>query len=202
VSTDNEIIARSLDVPGAFSEIFERHVRPVGGYIRRRVGTDAVDDVLSETFLVAFRRRSSFDQRWESARPWLLGIATRVVKSHRAAEAKQWRSFESSAAADAVSQESPHVASDARLDADAALRALAPRIAALSVKDRDTLLLYAWEDLTYEQIAAALGVPVGTVRSRLNRVRRKLAPPGSHGGASRLTWMVKEESDVAYGTGS
>jgi len=76
VSTDSEIIRRSLDDAGAFSEIFERHVRPVGGYIRRRIGADAVDDVLSETFLVAFRRRSAFDLRSESARPWLLGIAT------------------------------------------------------------------------------------------------------------------------------
>lgn len=95
--------------------------------------------------------------------------------------------------------ESGYGAVEARMDADAALRALTPRIAALSAKDRDTLLLYAWADLTYEQIALALGVPVGTVRSRLNHVRRKLAPPGSHS-AARLTWMAKEERDVAYGT--
>ena len=201
MTTDSEIIQRSLEEPGVFSEIFERHVRPVGGYLRRRVGADAVDDVLSETFLVAFKRRAAFDPAWETARPWLLGIATRLVKSHRTAEARQWRSFAASAGADAVAGESPHAASDARMDADAALKALTPRIAALSAKDRDTLLLYAWADLTYEQIAESLGVPVGTVRSRLNRVRRKLAPPGSHS-ATRLTWMVKEETDAAFGTHS
>ncbi|GAT73489.1 RNA polymerase sigma factor [Microbacterium hydrocarbonoxydans] len=201
MSTDSEIIQRSLEEPGAFSEIFERHVRPVGGYIRRRVGADAVDDVLSETFLVAFRRRNAFDVRWESARPWLLGIATRLIRSHRAAEARQWRAFEASSSARTTEADAPQTASDARLDADAALRALAPRIAALSAKDRDTLLLHAWADLTYEQIAGAMGVPVGTVRSRLNRVRRKLAPPGSHG-ATRLTWMAKEENDAAFGTSS
>ncbi|QNA92911.1 MULTISPECIES: RNA polymerase sigma factor [unclassified Microbacterium] len=200
MSTDSEIIERSIDDPGTFSEIFERHVRPVGGYIRRRIGSDAVDDVLSETFLVAFRRRAAFDRSWASARPWLLGIATRVVKNHRAAEARQWRAFEASSSADVVA-EPPQTASEARMDADAALRALAPRIAALAARDRDTLLLHAWGDLTYEQIADALGVPVGTVRSRLNRVRRQLAPPGSRG-ATRLTWMKKEESDAAYGTGS
>lgn len=86
-----------------------------------------------------------------------------------------------------------------RADASAAVRALAPRIAALSSRDRETLLLYAWGDLTYEEIAVALGVPVGTVRSRLNRVRRKLAPPGSHASV-RLTWIAKEETDGAYGT--
>ena len=200
MSTDSDIIGRSLEAPEAFSEIFESYVRPVGGYLRRRVGADAVDDTLSETFLVAFRRRSSFDRRADSALPWLLGIATRVAKSHRAAEARQWRSFEASAGA-AQHVEHVHADSDERLDADAAVMALAPRIAALSPRDRDTLLLYAWADLTYEQIAEALGVPVGTVRSRLNRVRRKLAPPGSLS-ATRLTWMAKEENDAAFGTGA
>ncbi len=200
MSTDSDIIERSLAEPEAFSEIFERHVRPIGGYVRRRVGADAVDDALSETFLVAFRRRASFDLAVDSALPWLLGIATRVVKSHRAAEARQWRSFEASAGA-AEHIAPVHDVSDERLDADTALTALAPRIAALAARDRDTLLLYAWADLTYEQIGEALGVPVGTVRSRLNRVRRKLAPPGSHS-ATRLTWMAKEENDAAYGTGA
>ena len=192
MSTDSEIIQRSLADPEAFSGIFERHIRPVGGYIRRRLGPDAVEDALSETFLVAFKRRSSFDPLVESALPWLLGIATRIVKKHRADEARQWRSFQAaSGSADVV--ENVYGTADSRLDADAALRALAPRIAALSARDRDTLMLYAWGDLTYEQVASALGVPVGTVRSRLNRVRRKLAPAGSHS-AARLTWMAKEES--------
>jgi len=196
VSTDSEIIERSLDEPEAFSGIFERHVRPVGGYIRRRIGANAVDDALSETFLVAFRRRSSFDSTVGSALPWLLGIATRVVKRHGADEARQWRSFEAAAGAAPLS-DGGHDDSDERMDAGAALRALAPRIAALAPRDRDALLLYAWGDLTYEQVALALGVPVGTVRSRLNRVRRRLAPPGSHS-ATRLTWMAKEASDVAH----
>jgi RNA polymerase sigma-70 factor (ECF subfamily) len=155
VSTDSEIIERSIDEPEAFSGIFERHVRPVGGYIRRRVGADAVEDALSETFLVAFRRRGSFDLAVGSALPWLLGIATRIVKRHRTDEARQWRSFEAASSTASV-VDGGHDAAENRLDADAALRALAPRIAALSAKDRDTLLLYAWGDLTYEQIGLAL----------------------------------------------
>lgn len=192
MSTDSEIIQRSLADPEAFSAIFERHIRAVGGYIRQRLGTDAVEDVLSETFLVAFRKRASFDPDTASALPWLLGIATRLVKRHRADEARHWRSLQAASGAAPV-DENGHAAAERRLDADAALRQLAPRIAALTARDRDALLLYAWADLTYEQIARALGVPVGTVRSRLNRVRRKLAPPGSQS-AARLTWMAKEES--------
>lgn len=199
MSTDSEIIQASEDSPALFAEIFDRYVRTVGDYARRRVGSAAVDDVLSETFLIAFRRRASFDRRYETARPWLLGIATRVIKRHRASEAEQWRAFERASAAAEPFAGSHDREADERLDASAALRALGPRIAGLASRDRDTLLLYAWGDLTYEQIAEALDVPVGTVRSRLNRVRRKLAPPGSHG-AARLTWMAKEESDAAFGT--
>lgn len=199
MSTDGEIIVDSVDSPRLFAEIFDRYAKAIGDYARRRVGREAADDVLSETFLVAFKRRASFDGRWDTARPWLLGIATHVIKRHRATEAAQWRAFERAAGAGERFSGSHAGEADERIDASAAVRALGPRIAALSAKDRDTLLLYAWGDLTYEQVAEALGVPVGTVRSRLNRVRRKLAPPGSHG-AARLTWIAKEESDAAYGT--
>lgn len=199
MSTDSDIIRRSADDPAAFAELFERHARVIGGFAARRVGVDAAEDVLSETMLIAFRRRRDFDTSWESAKPWLLGIASRVIKKHHAAEARQWRSFEASASRGEHSSDGAIDAAAERADASAAVRALAPRIAALAARDRDTLLLYAWADLTYDEIALALGVPVGTVRSRLNRVRRKLAPPGSHASV-RLTWIAKEETDGAYGT--
>jgi len=198
VSTDSEIIERSVRDPRAFTEIFERHARPVGGYISKRVGVDAVDDVLSETFLIAFRKRSSYDTTWSDARPWLLGIATRVVNKHRVAQARQWRALEAAARAPDVPEDA-HSGTDSRLDATAAIRALAPRIAALAKRDRDTLLLYAWEDLTYDQIAVALDVPVGTVRSRLNRVRRKLAPFKPNTESERGHKRVEEDTDGRYG---
>ncbi|GAA5204479.1 RNA polymerase sigma factor [Microbacterium jejuense] len=100
MSTDSDIIRRSADDPAAFAELFERHARVIGGFAARRVGVDAAEDVLSETMLVAFRRRGDFDTTGESARPWLLGIASRVIKKHHAAEARQWRSFEASAGGD------------------------------------------------------------------------------------------------------
>ena len=179
MTTDSEIIRRSLDHPRAFAELFERHARVVHAFAARRVGRDAADDVLSETFLVAFRRRSSFDPRWDSAKPWLLGISSRLMKKLRSKEAAQWRSIEASAhREDHVTGDDFAAAAD-RVDAAASVRVLAPRIAALAGRDRDTLLLYAWGELTYVEIGRALGVPTGTVRSRLNRVRRQLAggPP-------------------------
>lgn len=198
VSTDSEILARSRAAPAAFAELFERHSASVASFARRRVGVDAVEDVLSETFLIAFRRRADFDSSWESARPWLLGIASRVMKKHRADEARQWRAIAASAERDETSHEGGIDVAVGRLDAEAAVRRLAPRIAALSPRDRETLLLYAWGGLTQEEVALALGIPVGTVGSRLNRIRRKLAPPGSHS-ATRLTWMGKEEPDGRLG---
>ena len=193
MSTDSEIIDRSRREPQAFGEVFDRHATIVESFLRRRLGVEAAEDTLSETFLVAFRRRGSFDHAWDSARPWLLGIAARVAARHRATEAKHWRAIAAATTRDDHASEGGLEAADGRLDATSAIQLLAPRIAALSTKDRDTLLLYAWGDLTHEEIALALKIPVGTVGSRLHRIRRKLAPPGSQ--VARLTWIGKEIDD-------
>ncbi len=199
MSTDSDIIRRSGRAPQAFAEVFDRHAASVESFLRRRLGADAAEDALSETFLIAFRRRESFDHSWESARPWLFGIASRVAARHRATEARQWRAIAASAGAERATGGGIDEAS-ARLDAAALVATLAPRIAALSARDRETLLLLAWGGLRHEEIAQALGVPVGTVWSRLNRVRRKLAPPGSQ--LTRLTWIGKELEDGRLGAGA
>lgn len=176
VSTDREIIQRSLDQPQAFAELFDRHAATIGGYAARRVGQDAGEDVLSETFLVAFSRRRAFDAEWETALPWLYGIASRLIRKHRAREAQLLRAAgHAKTREDHVSDGGLDTAGE-RLDAQSGARILAPRIARLAARDRDTLLLYAWGDLSYEEVAQALGVPVGTVRSRMNRARRLLDP--------------------------
>ena len=175
MSTDSEIIRRSLVRPEAFAELFDRHARAVNAFAAYRIGSDDAEDVLSETFLVAFRRRTDFDLSTESAAPWLLGIASRLIRRHRAVEARQWRSFAAEVGQNVASLGGLDDAMR-RVDAEREVRALRERIAALAPKDRETLLLYAWQGLSYEDIAEALGVPVGTVRSRLNRVRKRLDP--------------------------
>lgn len=175
MSTDSEIIRRSLGRPEAFAELFDRHARAVNAFAAYRVGSDDAEDVLSETFLVAFRRRTDFDLSKESAAPWLLGIASRLIRRHRAVEARQWRSFAAAVGQDVASLGGLDDAMR-RVDAEREVRALRERIAALAPKDRETLLLYAWQGLSYDDIAEALEVPVGTVRSRLNRVRKRLDP--------------------------
>lgn len=176
MSTDSEIIRRSLDRPSVFAELFDRHCRVVNAFATYRVGRETAEDILSETFLVAFRRRGDYDPMRESAVPWLLGIASRIIRRHRAVEARHWRSFAAGVSQGEHTCEGGVDAAMTRLDAERDVDALRSSIAALPKKDRETLLLYAWHGLSYEEVAAALGVPVGTVRSRLNRVRGRLDP--------------------------
>ncbi|WP_091234591.1 RNA polymerase sigma factor [Microbacterium sp. 3J1] len=176
MSTDSEIIRRSLDRPPAFAELFDRHSRVVNAFATYRVGRETAEDILSETFLVAFRRRADYDSVHESAVPWLLGIASRLIRRHRAVEAQHWRSFVAEVSRGEHSSEGGVDDAMTRVDAEREVHALRSSIAALAPKDRETLLLYAWQGMTYDEIATALKVPVGTVRSRLNRVRRRLDP--------------------------
>jgi len=140
--------------------------------VLRRLGPDAADDVVAETFLLAFRQRDRYDLDRPDARPWLYGIATNLISRHRRAEIRQYRALARTGTDPVTEPFTDRV--DARVSADAARRGLAAALARLPSAHRDTLLLMAWGDLSYEQVATALGVPVGTVRSRLSRARSKL----------------------------
>ncbi len=172
MSTDNELIARSHLDPAVFATLYDRHAPAVYRYLAQRLGDHTADDVMSETFLVAFERRDSFDREVTDARPWLLGIATRLMRKHARLEAVAWKGM----AADMAAQVAPDFIerAGARMDAARLTRRLSSALSKLSDADRDTLLLYAWAHLDYAAIAAATEVPIGTVRSRLNRARRVL----------------------------
>lgn len=168
---DGEIICRSLDQPAAFAELYDRHERVVFRYAARRLGASEADDIASETFLVAFTRRRDFTGG-EDARPWLLGIATTLMRQHARTEAKAWRGM---LASDLARTDIDQIAAaDARLDAKRLTRRLGRALARLPTGDRDALLLHTFGELDYEGISQALSIPIGTVRSRLNRARRKL----------------------------
>ncbi|CAN5245134.1 RNA polymerase sigma factor [soil metagenome] len=181
MSTDSEILRRSRETPAAFAELYDRHAPTVHRYAARRIGTTVADDIMSETFLVAFERRADFDLERDDARPWLYGIATTLLKKHSRLEARAWKGLVAAGAA-----EVGHDAIEAlgsRVDAEIAVHRLAAALARMPARDRDTLLLHAWADLDYEGIAQALAVPVGTVRSRLNRARRTLRALADRGAA-------------------
>ena len=169
--TDAELIARSVQEPEEFTALFDRHATAVHRYLGRRVG-ELADDLLSETFLVAFRRRAAYRPEHVEVRPWLMGIATNVIHGHQRTERRRYRALARVAARPEEHGPDPADAGD-RLDAEALRGPLAAALATLKPHDRDTLLLLAWGDLGYEEIAAVLDVPIGTVRSRLHRARRR-----------------------------
>ena len=171
--SDQETVARSLERPGAFTVLFDRHHPAIWRYLCRRAGPTAADDLAGETFLRAFSARGRYDADRGDARPWLYGIATNLLREDARREARQMRAY--ARAAEPVGESAPTV-DEAEDRADASV--LAPRVVAalagLSPPDRDTLLLFALTDLDYQGVAVATGVPVGTVRSRLHRARRRL----------------------------
>lgn len=141
-------------------------------YAFRRAGESAAEDVMASTFLVAFEKRDSFDDAWEDARPWLFGIATNLLRRHHRIEAKILKIVAKSSGRNAYADSTERIAE--QLDAKTTTNLLAVALRKLSSADRECILLYAWADLTYEGIAQATNVPIGTVRSRMNRARRIL----------------------------
>ncbi len=169
---DGLAIARSLHDPEQFAAVFRRHATQIQRYVVRRIGVDAADDVVAETFLTAFRQRASYRIDLPDARPWLYGIATNLISRHRRSEIRQYRAL-ARTGIDPVTEPFTDLV-DARVSASSAARRLAAALAQLPAPHRDALLLVAWGDLSYDEAAVALGVPVGTVRSRLSRARTKV----------------------------
>jgi RNA polymerase sigma factor (sigma-70 family) len=170
-ATDAALIERSLREPRRFADVFDRYYAEVHGYAARRLGPSLADDVASETFVIAFDRRRRYDLAHPDARPWLYGIASNLIARHRRAEVRQYRALARAGVGDPVDGHADRVAG--RLDARALRGRLAAALVEIADRDREVLLLVAWGQLSCEEAARALGIPAGTVRSRLHRARRK-----------------------------
>ena len=166
---DATVIARSLDDPEQFAVVFRRHAPDIHRYVVRRLGPGAADDVVAETFLTAFRFRSRYRSDRADARPWLYGIATNLIGQHRREKVRQYRIRQAAIPDLDTPGHAEQVAAD--VTARAVRGLLVTALDELRPDDRDVLILIAWEELTYHEAARALGIPVGTVRSRLNRAR-------------------------------
>jgi RNA polymerase sigma-70 factor, ECF subfamily len=162
----------------AFGLLFERHADAIYNYCFRRTGDwTAAEDLLSLVFLEAWRHRS---QQLDGPHvlPWLYGIATNVIRNHHRGSRRYRRALA------LLSEQTPEpVAGDtalSHLEDELAMGAALALLDELPPHERDVFALVAWADLSYEEAAAALGVPVGTVRSRVARARarlRKLVTP-------------------------
>lgn len=170
--TDARQIELSLTSPHAFATLFERHAGSVHRYLVKRVGVHHAEDLLGETFVTAFRSRHNYDLRYADARPWLFGIATNHSRHFWRSEGRR-QSRDSAGAGDATM---PDHSEEATSRAFFASRegVVAHALAQLDDAHLDVLLLIAGPGLTYEEVSVALGIPVGTVRSRMSRTRQRL----------------------------
>jgi RNA polymerase sigma-70 factor (ECF subfamily) len=177
----------------SFDQAFNAEFVSLHGYLSRRLGGPIADDVTAETFAIAYRNWDRFDQS-RPVRPWLLGIAANLARRHWREERRMLRAYARSGR-DPVVDETQ--ATDERLDAVARGRALAAALGSLRPTEREILLLHAWADLSDAEIAGALSVPLGTVKSRLyrarERMRNRLGLNGQLGVAESAT-MMEERS--------
>ena len=172
VSDDARAISRSLaGEPDAFTTVFAQHYPAVARFLRARVGIEHGDELAAETFEVAWKKRETYDPTRSEVRAWLFGIAVNVLRHHRRSEARRWRAYGRVGVEPMVDLTDR---SDDRLDALALRPRVGAALAALGAEERDLVLLSAWADLSYEELSAACGIPVGTVRSRLSRARARL----------------------------
>ena len=170
--SDASLIAASHDDADRFGVLYDRYATQLYRYAQRRVGPELAEDVVAETFLAAFRRRQAYDLTRADARPWLFGILTREIARHRRSEEARWRTLGRAGVGQITEGFADRVA--ASVTAQASHRALSEALRRLSSGDRDVLLLIAWGELSYEEVATTLRIKIGTVRSRLHRARRKL----------------------------
>lgn len=153
------------------AQLFDSHAPDLYRYLARRAGHDVAEDVLGRTFVTVCERLGSYDPGRGEVRGWLFGIASNHLRHHFREELRRWRAY---ARYPLSVVEDPSDAATARAHASIEQRRVGAAVADLDEGDRDVLLLFAWADLSYAEIAEALGIPVGTVRSRLHRARRTL----------------------------
>jgi len=170
--SDEELAARFTADPELFTDVYDRYFGAIYLYVAGRLGRGPAEDLAAETFAVAFGQRHRFDPGRGELRPWLFGIATNLIARHGRAEARRYRALARAPGWPAV--EGP----EDRVVSVVAAQQVQPRLvgalAALPRGERDVVLLVALSQLSYQEIAQALGISPGTVGSRLSRARRRL----------------------------
>jgi RNA polymerase sigma factor (sigma-70 family) len=160
--------------PASFGTLFDRHFAAVYRFCERRVGRSMAEELAGETFRRAFEARHSYDQSRPSALPWLYRIALNLVRDALRARAAEDRAYARLHALAGAGWPSENDQPARRAEDRADLAVLARLLLAESQQDVEALFLHVWDGLSYLDVATALGVPVGTVRSRLSRLRHRL----------------------------
>jgi RNA polymerase sigma-70 factor, ECF subfamily len=173
--SDEAVLRESWNHPERFSALFDAYHGEIYRYVASRLSVGHADDLAAETFLIAFRGRTRFGRAGGHVRAWLYGIATNLIRRHHRDEERKYRAL------GRVLDELPQAEADdhdddnrmvARIVASGVRCDLATALRSLKRGDRDVLLLVALAELSYPEVAEALGIPQGTVASRLNRARK------------------------------
>lgn len=177
---DESLWARAHDSPTAFGELYERHADSVYNHCFRRTGSWSIaQDLTSTVFLDAWRRRREVRLVGDSILPWLLAVANNAIRNSARSRRRYLRLLERLPAEDKVADHSEDAV--ARIDSERRMQRVLVAFGHLTAAEQDVLSLCGWAGLSYEDAAAALGIPVGTVRSRLSRSREKLGHLSSSG---------------------
>lgn len=171
---DAALLRAAQDDPAAFGSLFDRHFGAVYRFCARRVGRDRAEDLAGETFRRAFEARHRYEQDRADALPWLYRIALNLVRDAQRSRATEDRAYARLRAAAGAGTRTgqDHLVQSAEARAD--LARVAQCLLAEPPEDVEVLFLHVWDGLSYRDVATALGIPVGTVRSRLSRLRRRL----------------------------
>jgi RNA polymerase sigma-70 factor (ECF subfamily) len=180
----------------AFGDLFDAYARSVYNHAYRLTGEwTTAEDVVSLTFLDAWRLRARIDEDGGSLRPWLLGIATNVTRNTRRAARRHAAAVARLPREETVRDFADEVAG--RVDDAARLAVVQEALRRLRRAEREVLALCVWAGLDYQAAAQALGVPVGTVRSRLSRARTKLAKRAKNVELSRTVGQMRDDRTTA-----
>jgi len=155
-------VADAVDREARFRRLCETHTAAVLAYALRRTSREDAADVVAETFLVAWRRLDDVDER--SALPWLYAVARRVLLAQQRAASRQR----------AIAERVAAVAEPSGLAQSPGSRGLLGALAGLAEKEREVLMLSAWEELSSSDAARVLGCSATAYRIRLHRARRRL----------------------------
>lgn len=171
---DRQLWARAVDGDrGAFAELFDRHAKAVFNHCFRLTASAATaEDLLQNTFLLAWRKRSKVQLRRDSALPWLLAAATNAVRSDRRSVARRLR-MQARAPVEPPTPDHAEAVAD-RVDSERRMAELLTAVNALPRGQREAFTLCVWGEVSYADAAGVLGVAESTVRVRVSRARARL----------------------------
>lgn len=172
IQSDAAIIRNSITDPNAFEDIFHRHYKTIYNYFSRRVENEVIEELASSVFVKAFEIRKKFDTTKENSLPWLYGISSNILNTSRRTknryQVKEKRAFEFYKQ-DAISYDQNLSIEDKKLN-----ESISVALMNLKKADLEVVLLFIWEQLNYQEIASTLEIPIGTVKSRMNRAKNIL----------------------------